>query len=112
MAPALGPARSSAPAVGSQARQPSLDGTRMDDLVGGRFAVVARTAALLQGTGGDWWTAPRRAAARTPRTRPRWQPTLDALAADVVVVRPDRYVLFAGEQLAVPDPAACELLIR
>jgi 3-(3-hydroxy-phenyl)propionate hydroxylase len=110
MAPALGPGPLVGAGGGLQARQPILDGNRMDDLVGGRFAVVARTAAMLQGTGGDWWRA-RGALLLNADDTPAVAATLDALAADVVIVRPDRYVLFAGQQLTVPDPAACELLI-
>jgi 3-(3-hydroxy-phenyl)propionate hydroxylase len=94
---------------GQQSQQPTVDGRRLDDVVGGRFAVVARSSALLFGEGADWWRA-RGAVLLDAVTTPAVASVLDAAHADVVVVRPDRYVLHAGDTVRVPDPATRDLL--
>ena len=86
---------------GAPAVQGVVDGVRVDDLVGPRFAVVARHHALLDGTAGDWWTM-FGAEMLTADEHPSLEPTLDAADADVVVVRPDRHVFVAGATLDVP----------
>lgn len=74
-------------------------GVRLDDLVGDRFLVLARTGAAL-GDSRGWWESAAGALVATPATLPgawpeleRW---LDRHAADVVVVRPDRRGRVAG----------------
>ena len=100
-----------APGSGQQSQQPTIDGRRLDDLVGNRFAVVARTADLLVGDGAEWWRE-RGAVAFDASTAPTLVVVLDALDADVAVVRPDRYVLQAGGHLPIPDAATRELIPR
>ncbi len=88
---------------GRLAPQPTCAGKRLDDLVGQRFAVVAREPSLLTGDAAEFW-APH-AALLDAVAHPELVPLLDGLAADVVVIRPDRYVLGAGASLAAcTDP--------
>jgi 3-(3-hydroxy-phenyl)propionate hydroxylase len=83
--------------------QPRRDaGPRLDDLIGPNFAVIGRTANHL-GQSGMWWNNEMGAFVKTVAelgeysdTVQRW---LTAHAADAVVVRPDRYVLWAGKDL-------------
>ena len=80
--------------------QPRLDGHRLDDVIGQRFLILARTQATL-GASLQWWRAQVDAKvivlAESPNDQLlRW---LDRYAADVAVVRPDRYVLGAGVSL-------------
>jgi 3-(3-hydroxy-phenyl)propionate hydroxylase len=89
--------------------QPSGPDGRLDDVIGSRFAVLARTPALigqaLIGPGpADWWRDRMGAfTAAVGQLAPvhakgvlAW---LDSHDSDVVVVRPDRYVLWAGPDL-------------
>ena len=89
-------------AGGLQAPQPVVDGTRLDDLVGAGFAVVARNAGRLTGTAADWWRA-HGAVMLSADVHPEVAAVLDDADADVVVIRPDRYVLMAGATLELPD---------
>jgi 3-(3-hydroxy-phenyl)propionate hydroxylase len=90
---------------GRPASQPTLNGTRLDDLVGQRFAVIARDGSLLTGEDAAFWA--RRACFVDAVTHPALGEMLDDLAADVVVIRPDRYVLATG-----PSLAACTAPVR
>jgi 3-(3-hydroxy-phenyl)propionate hydroxylase len=81
----------------------SDDGTRrFDDVVGERFLVLARDEAALDDSV-DWWTDELGALVATPEAFPEFAASLlawlDRLRADVVVVRPDRYILAAGQRL-------------
>jgi 3-(3-hydroxy-phenyl)propionate hydroxylase len=100
-----------APGSGQQSLQPIIDATRLDDLVGNRFTIVARTAELLVGDGVEWWRE-RGAVTLDADTVPPAAAVLNALDADVVVVRPDRYVLYTGSQVPVPEAATRALLPR
>ncbi len=82
---------------GRLASQPTCNGVRLDDLVGRRFAVVARDRLLLTGEEAAFWA--RRACFVDAVTYPALGEMLDELGADVIVVRPDRYVLAAGATL-------------
>ena len=84
--------------------QPSGADGRLDDVIGSRFAVLARPAALVGPEPAGWWRdrmgASVAAAGELPPAHAKavlsW---LDSHDSDVVVVRPDRYVLWAGPDL-------------
>jgi len=79
--------------------QPQLAGRRLDDIVGSRFLVVSREVAGL-GCSADWWRALGALVLTAEELGSEavvaW---LDRYGHDVVVVRPDRYVLGAGKSL-------------
>jgi 3-(3-hydroxy-phenyl)propionate hydroxylase len=108
-ASALVPGPLVADGCGQQSQQPTIDGVRFDDLVGQRFAVVARDSSLLVGAGARWWES-RGAVILDATITPAVTAVLEAADADVVVVRPDRYVQFAGDHLPIPDAATAGLL--
>ncbi|WP_329013127.1 bifunctional 3-(3-hydroxy-phenyl)propionate/3-hydroxycinnamic acid hydroxylase [Streptomyces sp. NBC_00690] len=88
---------------GSLFPQPTLTGgTRLDDEVGDRFLVVARTRALLEGTAGWWNSFDDSVSVTLDELGPTGEPVsrwMDRRGADIVVVRPDRCVLAAGADL-------------
>lgn len=94
---------------GLQASQPVVAGRRLDDLAGTGFAVVARTTAHLVGPAADWWRS-QGASMWSADAQPEVAAVLDDAGADVVVVRPDRYVLMAGGVLDAP--ADVQALLR
>ena len=98
-------------AGGRMALQPTIDGARLDDMVGARFAVLLRSAAHADHQGLAFWTG-LDAAVFDADTLPGVGATLDDLAADAAVVRPDRYVLWCGERLTAPETTVAELLSR
>jgi 2-polyprenyl-6-methoxyphenol hydroxylase-like FAD-dependent oxidoreductase len=95
--------------------QPRVDGgARLDDLIGSRFAVIARDQAQL-GQAGRWWQEEADAFVATlgqlGEHVPAVQRWLDSHAADVVVIRPDRYVLWAGRDLGAATDRVADLLV-
>ena len=94
---------------GAQLRQVEVDGRRLDDLIGDRFALLARTADLLHATAAQRWIAAGAATFDAVNT-PAVAESLDAASADVVVVRPDRYLLSAGAEVPSPDDTTTALL--
>jgi 3-(3-hydroxy-phenyl)propionate hydroxylase len=96
---------------GSLFVQPMIGATRLDTIVGGRFLVFARRAAAL-GNSADWWRDTVNAMIATPadldaRALVEW---LDRHKADVVIVRPDRYVLGAAHDLDELTKAVKDML--
>jgi 3-(3-hydroxy-phenyl)propionate hydroxylase len=96
---------------GSLFIQPTIDGRRLDDIVGQRFLVVGRNAETL-GSSTQWWRSALDAAIFTldemnDANIARW---LDRFGADVVVVRPDRYVLGVSRKLDVLTDAVRRIL--
>lgn len=89
---------------------PNVDGVTLDDLVGQRFVVLARSAEQLDGPAAAWWR--RLGSLMTtlddlPDTEGALQRWMDRREANVVVVRPDRYVLGVGPCLEeITGPAA------
>ena len=94
-------------AVGSLA--PGLGGARLDDLVGSRFAVIARHRDLLADEGAGWWAADG-AVLLSADVHPELGSVLDAAAAETVVVRPDRHLLAVGSRVEVPPAETRRLL--
>jgi len=70
---------------------------------------VLRTAALRDGPGMEFWEA-QDALVLDAETSPEVTTILDGLHADVVIVRPDRSVLFRGEELSAPSASVAALL--
>ncbi|MHC0054730.1 bifunctional 3-(3-hydroxy-phenyl)propionate/3-hydroxycinnamic acid hydroxylase [Actibacterium sp. D379-3] len=89
--------------------QPQVDGKMFDDIVGSRFLVLARTPAALGSTAG-WWrdVMDARVALVSEFDTPDFDRWFDRKGADVVVVRPDRYVLGAGDNLDKITEAAMD----
>lgn len=88
---------------GAQVMQVDLTNGRFDDVVGARFAVVGRTAALLDCSDTAAWRS-HGAYVGCADDEPALTALLDHAGADVVVVRPDRYVLAAGDRCTAPPP--------
>jgi 3-(3-hydroxy-phenyl)propionate hydroxylase len=111
-APQGTPALSAGPAIGrgggALSAQPRVDGRRLDDVVGPRFALVTRAALPIDDPDREWW-APR-AAILDAETAPDLQDLLDG--AEAMVIRPDRYVFATGSVSEITDAAAAMLSVR
>ena len=80
------------PGGGALSAQPWIDGRRLDDVVGPRFALITRAPLATDDPSLCWWSP--RATVLDAQTFPELQPLLDD--ADAVVIRPDHYVYGAG----------------
>ena len=81
--------------------QPNVEGARLDDVVGNGFFVFGRSTDVL-GEDARWWEEEMGAVVQSGERFecPALLHWLDQRDHDVVVVRPDRYVLGAGSSLA------------
>ena len=95
-APALGEGPAIGPGGGALSAQPLLDGARLDDVVGPRFALITAEPLPDQDPDALWWAD--RAAVLDAAGHPELRALLGEASA--VVIRPDRYVFAAG---ALPD---------
>lgn len=86
--------------------QPRVNGKFLDDIVGSRFFVFGRTLDAL-GEVASWWRDEMNAYVATPSdiSAPELLRWLDRYDVNVVVVRPDRYVMGSGKDLErLTDP--------
>jgi 3-(3-hydroxy-phenyl)propionate hydroxylase len=95
--------------------QPSSDGRRLDDVVGERFAVLARAPEFIGSVATDWWIEHMAAfvasaAELPPESASAVLSWLDSNDSDVVIVRPDRYVMWAGADLEIVTSRVSGLL--
>jgi 3-(3-hydroxy-phenyl)propionate hydroxylase len=94
--PALGASPLVLDGGGRPAVPVTVDGTRFDDVVGQRFAVVARSEHLLRGAAVEAW-ADLGAVLLTG-----YDDLLDRAGGEVAIVRPDRYLLAVGPTCSSP----------
>ncbi|CAM5283667.1 bifunctional 3-(3-hydroxy-phenyl)propionate/3-hydroxycinnamic acid hydroxylase [Eoetvoesiella caeni] len=80
--------------------QPRLDGQYLDDIVGSRFLIVVKSEAAL-GRSAAWWQSEMDAyIAMAPQLQsPELERWFKQNPCEVVVVRPDRYVLGTADSL-------------
>jgi 3-(3-hydroxy-phenyl)propionate hydroxylase len=85
---------------GSLFIQPMIDGRLLDDVVGSRFLVLSRSESAL-GTSAGWWrdTLGAQVSLLADLDSEALNHWFDRRKADVVVVRPDRYVLGISDNL-------------
>jgi hypothetical protein len=86
---------------GALSLQASIDDTRSDDVIGQRFAVVARSAALLASTEAEAW-ATLGAVLLDAEAHPGLDTLLDVAHGDVAVIRPDRYLYAVAGRCPAP----------
>jgi 3-(3-hydroxy-phenyl)propionate hydroxylase len=93
--------------------QPMMNGILLDDVVGQRFFILSRTPSGL-GSTMDWWLNHMNAYVASPdeAKHPALLAWLDRNQTDVVVVRPDRYVLGIGKTLGDMAAACKQLLVQ
>ncbi|MEN9645250.1 MAG: hypothetical protein RL238_1919 [Actinomycetota bacterium] len=95
--------------AGAQYQQVEVDGQRLDDLLGDRFALLVRHPDQLTTDAAQRWLAAG-AVSFDAVSSPAVAESLDATGADAIVVRPDRYVLVAADEVPTPDGATTALL--
>jgi 3-(3-hydroxy-phenyl)propionate hydroxylase len=88
---------------GALSLQVSIDGTRSDDVIGQRFAVVARSASLLASSEAEAW-ATIGAVLLDAEAHPGLGTLLDVARGDVAVIRPDRYLYAVAAHCPPPPP--------
>ena len=100
------------PGGGMMFIQPTIDGQRLDDIVGTRFLVIAATEKAL-GSTASWWEGVgalvKTSAQLACKNIDHW---LEQFNAQVVVVRPDRYVLGTAANLDTITAAVGELFTQ
>lgn len=92
---------------------PGVRGQRLDDVAGPRFAVYGRSTQDIQGEAA-WWTDEVGATVAALDDLGDFAAPIDkwltARDARVVVIRPDRYVMWAGNDLGAATRAVMDLL--
>ncbi len=92
---------------GELAPQPRCAGVRLDEIIGPRFGVVVRDGSQVRRDTYAFWS--RVGTVVDAVTHPALDGLLDDLDAEVVVIRPDRYVLASGTAL---DFEECTRAVR
>lgn len=92
---------------GALSVQVDVDGRRSDDVIGPTLAVIGRSPELVAQA--DAWRSVG-ATVLDAREHPTLHAVLDAAGGDVVVVRPDRQVMWVGSRLEAPGPELLALL--
>lgn len=95
--------------------QPPAGDQRLDDVIGPRFAVLARSPDVIGPGPAEWWATQLGAFIAAVGQLPHESQSavaswLDSHGVDMVVVRPDRYVLWAGSDLEVVTSKVAGLL--
>ena len=105
----LGVAMGGDPRAGELSAQPEVQGTRLDDVVGYKFAVVASPELIEEIPSGilDSWRAWGSSIVSAESGAKKW---LESLGVDAVIIRPDRY-LFAATSGRQELCAAFEQLV-
>jgi len=90
--PALVGGNAIGPGGGGLSAQPRVDGRRLDDVIGPRFALITREPLRVDDPDRVWWS--ERATILDARAYPELEPLLTG--HECIVVRPDRYVYATG----------------
>ena len=88
---------------GGLSLQGTIGGDRSDDVIGARFAVIARASQLLASPEAHAWAAIG-AVLLDVEEHPGLAGVLDLAGGDVAVVRPDRYLFGVGAECPPPPP--------
>jgi 3-(3-hydroxy-phenyl)propionate hydroxylase len=97
------------PGGGALSVQPTVDGVRLDETVGSRWAVVTSRRDLLDSDGAGWWSA-FGAVLLSVDDVPETADVLAPTGADAVVIRPDRHLFTAGATVEPPTVETAEML--
>jgi 3-(3-hydroxy-phenyl)propionate hydroxylase len=100
--PALRPGELIHAGGGAQMQQVVVDGRRLDDIIGDRFAVFVREPGLLDDVAEEWRHLG--AVVFVAQAASVLGEVLDHVGADTAIVRPDRYLYSSGPHLTPPLP--------